>query len=280
MKIYICKFLEKIDSKSVFVVSPLFILTDTTFLFVICSSSILCSSHQSRNVRVKKRGAISSAWLEKYKPELPEDIDNKELLSDSLVENKSDSVNVLSDEQMSNAEEKSLERENNTLSTTGQSVVSCISENDRGTSQNSIVEGGNSKKKDHEINFKTNNLGSAKEEICKMDDKTETNVTSKSKEREEKNYPNKDLHLKVSGRHEAPRKSCTSGSELVADPFMSNDSEKDMILAPFEDSRDPLQEITGNKRKAEKETTGLEKPHKKLRCESDNEDEICEGSKV
>lgn len=273
-----CKFLEKIDPKSVFVVFPLFTLTDVyNFLFVICSSSLLCSGHQSRNVRVKKRGTISSAWLEKYKPEFPEDTDNKKLHSARLVENKSDSVNIPPDKQMSIAEEKSLDTKNNTLSTTGQSVVSCFSGNDKGTSQSSIVEGRNSKKNDPEINFKTNNLGSAKLEICKMDDKTV--LTSKSKERQERKYQNEDLHLKVSDRHEAPRKSCTSGSDLVVDSVMSNEPEKDFELAPFEDSRDSLQEITGNKRKADKETTGLEKPHKKFRCESDNED-VCEESKL
>ncbi|KAL9975921.1 hypothetical protein ACROYT_G013140 [Oculina patagonica] len=243
-------------------------------------SSLLCSSHQSRNVRVKKRGAISSAWLEKYKPELPEDTDKNKLHSARLVENKSDSVNISPDEQMSTAEEKSLDRENNTLSTTGQSVVPCISENGKETSGNSIVEERNSKKKDPEINFKTNNLGSAKEEICKMVDKTKTDVTSKSKEREEKINQNKDLHLKVSNRCEAQRKSCTSDPDLFATPIVSNESEKDIELTPFEDSGDFPQEVTRNKRKADNETTGQEKPHKKFRCESDNEDEICEESKV
>ncbi|KAJ7385001.1 hypothetical protein OS493_018690 [Desmophyllum pertusum] len=75
------------------------------------SSSLLCTGHQSRNIRVKKRGAISSAWLEKYKPELPDDADHLVLPSDSLVENTSESENIFSDEKNSIAEEKGLDRE-------------------------------------------------------------------------------------------------------------------------------------------------------------------------
>ena len=273
-------------------------------LFVIHSSSLL-SGHQSRNVRVKKRGAISSAWLEKYKPEIPQDTDNSNLHPDNLAENKSDSVNMFADEKMSTTEEKSLNIENNTLSTTMQSEISCISDSDKDIFKKSTAEVRNySKKKNPEINFKTNDMGSPEEDrTCKMDEKTETDVTSKSKEREEKKNSNQDLNLKVADRHEAARRSCASSSadpvvtnetekvmeqgcasicrsDLAADTIVSNESKKDVEWVQFEDSRDSLQQVIRNKRKADKEAAELEKPHKKLRCDNDNEDDNCKESNM
>lgn len=276
-------------------------------LFVIHSSSLLCSGHQSRNVRVKKRGAISSAWLEKYKPEIPQDTDNSNLHSENLVENKSDSVNIFDDEKMLTTEKKSLNRENNTLLTAVQSEISCVSDSDKDTFEKSTVEVRNSsKKKNPEINFKTNDLGSPEEDrTCKMDDKTEANFSSKSKERKEKKYSNKDPNL-VSDRHEASRRSCASSSDCAADafvtndreevmeqgcasicrsdlafdPIVSNESERDMEWVQFEDSRDSFQQVIRNKRKVDKEAAELEKPPKKLRCDNDHEDDNCEESNM
>lgn len=250
-------------------------------LFVIHSSNVPFSGHQSRNVRIKRRGAISSAWLEKYKPKLPEDTDHC-VDSHCLKENKSESEDILCDEEMSTTEEGNLDRENtcSTLSTIGQSEISFSAENDKEASQNSFnVEGRNRKKKCPEIKLKANNLGSAVDDSYKRDGKTV--VTSKCKEREDEKYPNEDLHLMVSDAHELSRKSCTSGSDFVsvANPIVSNELVEDAESASIEDSRDSPLEITGNKRKASRETTELEKPHKKLRCESDIDGEICEESK-
>ena len=225
---------------------------------------------------------ISSAWLEKYKPELPEDKENNKLLSDSLTENtcKHDSVHILSDEQISIAEDKSFSSENNTLSTTGQSVVSCISENDKEISQNAVtVQGRNREKNCSEIKFMTNNLESVKEYSCKMDDKPVTDATSMSKQSEEKKYPNEDVHVKVSDSCEAQSKSRTRGSVRVADPVLSSELREDTESAFIKDSRDSPKDIMRNKRKVDRETTELEKPHKKFRCEIDNEEEICEERK-
>lgn len=253
-------------------------------LFVIGSSSLLCTGHQSRNIRVKKRGAISSAWLEKYKPELPDDADHLVLPSDSLVENTFESENILSDEKNSIAEEKGLDRENTTLSTTGQSKISCISGDDEEISQNSItVEERNGRKKSPKIKTKTNILASANEDTCSHKREDNTVVTSKPKEREEKKCPNEDLHLKVSDSHQKSRKSCTSVSDLVtvSNPIMSsNDFGKDTESALIEDATDSPQEIVRNKRKANGKNTEMEKPCKRFRCESNAEEEICEEGKV
>ena len=251
-------------------------------LFVIGSSSLLCTGHQSRNIRVKKRGAISSAWLEKYKPELPDDADHLVLPSDSLVENTSESENIFSDEKNSIAEEKGLDRENTTLSTTGQSKISCISGNDEEISQNSITaEERNGRKKSPKIKTKTNILASANEDTCSH--KREDNTVVTSKEREEKKRPNEDLHLKVNDSHQKSRKSCTSVSDVVAvgNPVMSsNELGKDTESALIEDATDSPQEIVRNKRKANGKNTEMEKPRKRFRCESNAEEEICEESKV
>lgn len=253
-------------------------------LFVIGSSSLLCTGHQSRNIRVKKRGAISSAWLEKYKPELPDDADHRVLPSDSLVENTFESENILSDEKNSIAEEKGLDRENTTLSTTGQSKISCISGDDEEISQNSItVEERNGRKKYPKIKTKTNILASANEDTCSHKREDNTVVTSKPKEREEKKCPNEDLHPKVSDSHQTSRKSCTSVSDLVTvgNPIMSsNDFGKDTESALIEDATDSPQEIVRNKRKANGKNTEMEKPCKRFRCESNAEEEICEEGKV
>ena len=237
------------------------------------------SGPQSRNVRIKKRGAISSAWLEKYKPKLLKDTDHC-LDLDSLKENKSESEDTHCDEEMFTTEKTNLEGENtcNTLSTKKQIEISCSIENDKETSWNSFnVEGRNAKKKSPEVKLRPNSPQSVVDESCKRDDKTV--VTSKCKEKDEK-YPNEELHTKVSDPHKSSRKSCLGDSDFisVSNPIMSNaleDAEPPLI----EDSRDSPLEITRNKRKAGRETTELEKPRKKFRCESDVDEEICEESK-
>lgn len=244
------------------------------------SSSLPLSGHQSRNVRIKKRGTISSAWLEKYKPKL--DTDHCVSHSNSLRESKSESENIHFDEEMSTSEEKNSDRENtcNTLWTSRQSEISCSIEKYKETSQNSfnVVEK-NTKKKSPEIKSNVNNLKSAVDGSCKRDH--ETVVTYKCKEREDEKYTNEELHLQVSDADESSRKSCASGSDFVSlsNPIMSNALGEDAESASIEDSRNSPLEVTRNKRKAGRDTMELEKPCKKLRCESDIDEEICEESK-
>ena len=250
-------------------------------LFVMHSSSLPLAGHQSRNVRFKKRGTISSAWLEKYKPKLPLDTDHCVSHSNSLRGSESESENIHCDEEMSTTEKKNLDRENtcNTLSTTGKSEISCSNENDMETSQNSLnVVGRNAKVKSPDIKSKANDLKSAVDGICKRD---KTVVTYKCKEREDEEYATEELDAKVSDEDESSRKSCTDGSDFVcvSKPIMSNGLGEDAESASVEDSKDSPLEITRSKRKAGSDTTELEKPRKKLRCESDIDEEVCEESK-
>lgn len=246
-------------------------------LFVIHSSSLPLASHQSRNIRIKKRGTISSAWLEKYKPKLPVDTDHCVSHSNSLRESNSESENIHRDEEMSTTEEK--KNACNTLSITGKSESSYSNENDKETSQNSFnVVGRNTKMKSPDSKSKANNLMSAVDGSCKRD---ETVITYKCNEREDEKYTTEELDLKVSDAEESTRKSCANGSDFVSvsKPIMSNGLGEDAESASVEDSRDPPLEITRNKRKAGRDTTEVEKPRKKLRCESDIDEEVCEESK-
>ena len=250
-------------------------------LFAIHSSSLPLAGHQSRNARIKKRGTISSAWLEKYKPKLPVDTDHCVSHSSSLRGSRSESENIHRDEEISTTEEKNLDRENTctTLSTTRRSEISCSNENDKETSQNSFnVVGRNSKKKNSDSKSNANNLESAVDGICERD---ETVVTYKCKEREDVKCTTEELDLKVNDAGESSRKTCTNGSDFVSvsNPIMSNALGEDAESSSLEDSRDSPLEITRNKRKAGRDATDLEKPRKKLRCESDFDEEVCEESK-
>lgn len=231
-------------------------------------------------MRIKKRGTISSAWLEKYKPKL--DTDHCVPHSNSLRESESESENTHCDEEMATTEEKKSEKENtcNTLSTSRQSEISCVIEKDKESSQNSFnVVGRNKQMKSPEIKSKANNLNNTVDGSYKRDDKTV--VTYNCKGREDEKYTNKELHLKVSDADESSRKSCTIDSDFVSvsNPIMSNALGEDAESASIENSKDSPLEITRHKRKAGRETTELEKPCKKLRCESDIDEEICEESK-
>ena len=230
---------------------------------------------------MKKRGAISSAWLEKYKPKLPVDTDQCESHSNSLRGSRSESENIHWDEEMSTTEETNLDKENtcNTLSTTGKSEISCSNENDKETSLNSFnVMGRNSKAKSPDSKSNASNLESAVDGNCKRD---KTVVTSKCNEKEDKKCTTEELDLKVIDADDSSKKSCTSGSDFVSvsNPILSNALGEDAESASVEDSRDSPLEITRNKRKAGRDATELEKPRKKLRCESDIDEKICEESK-
>ena len=239
-------------------------------LFVIHSSSLPLSGHQSRNVRIKKRGTISSAWLEKYKPKL--DTDHCMSHSNSLRDSKYESENIHCEEEMASTEENKSEREN--------TCNTCSIEKDKEMSQNSfIVVGRNTKMKSPEIKSKTNNLNNSVDENCKKNDKTV--VTYKCKEREDEKCANEEPHLMVSDADESSRQSCTVGADFVSvsNPIMSNAFGEVAESTSIEESGDSPLKITRNKRKAGRDTTELEKPHKKLRCESDIDEEICEESK-
>ena len=196
---------------------------------------------------------------------------------DSLKENTSESEDIYCDEEMFITEKTNLDRENtcNTLSTNGSSEISYSIKNDKETSQNSFHdEERNTKKESPDIELKPNSPRSVVDESCQRDYKPV--VTSKCKEREGEKNPVKDPHLIVSDPHEPSKRGCTSGSDFVpiSKPITSNALGQDP-----EESRDSPLEITRNKRKASKETTGLEKPCKKLRCEDDVDEVICEESK-
>ena len=196
---------------------------------------------------------------------------------DILKENTSESEDIHCNEEMITTEKTNLDRENtcNTLPNNGKSEISYSIKNDRETFQNSFHdEERDTKKESPDIELKPNSPQSVVDESCQRDDKPV--VTSKCKEREGEKNPVKDPHLIVSDPHEPSKKGCTSGSDFVpiSKPITSNTLGQDP-----EDSRDSPLEITRNKRKASKETTGLEKPCKKLRCEDDVDEVICEESK-
>ena len=104
-----------------------------------CSSSFLLPNHQSRNVRFKKRGAISSAWLQKCKPELPPNEDHQVLNLDELQENLFESENIPSNEQANIAIEKVLDKENCTFARQNEINVGSLPEIDLETQKNAGV---------------------------------------------------------------------------------------------------------------------------------------------
>lgn len=248
---------------------------------VIRRSSVLFPCHQARNTRVKKRGVISSAWLEKYKPELPKDLHHDSILqSGNLVENESEPETVHADEH--NSAEKRLNNENNTLPATRQSGSSCLSVEEAGYDKEnslcnaSITEDTIKTTKTLEVELFSGKQECTKEECLKSKD-----TVSKSKERErnfDKGSLTDNLHLNITDSHPTSNKRCASTSEtfVVTKPVVSNESKQ----GADPESSDSLQEIAAAKRKAEERTIELEKPCKKLRIESDDEEAICNESKV
>ena len=93
-------------------------------LLKINSSRILFPGHHIRNTSVKKKESISSVWLEKYKPELPENsLCNDVSHSDDLVKNKSSSDKLSLNEHNFNT--KQINNEDNSPSVTVPSESSC-----------------------------------------------------------------------------------------------------------------------------------------------------------
>lgn len=250
------------------------------FLIIIIRSGLLFPGHQARNTRVKKRGVISSTWLEKYKPELPDDSHHSNVCSDNLVGNEPESDSFDINEH--NFAENGLNDGNNTMSTAGSCESSCLSIEEPGygmeSCQNSsITVERNETMKSPEVNAVINI----------QDGNEETSVTRKdvmplkSKRREQnKNheYLNDNLLPKVTDTCQALKMRCTGVSDSVTitkSTIISNE------LIGGTDAMDCPQEIVSNKRKAEGRSTELEKPSKKFRTDGENEEELmCDVSQV
>ena len=232
---------------------------------------------------MKKRGVISSTWLEKYKPELPDDAHHNNVCSDNLVENELESNNFVTNDH--NSTEEGLNDGNNTMSTAGSCESSCLSVEEPGyygmesCQISSIAVERNETMKSPEVNSMTNiQEGNEKTSVKKKDV-----VPSKSKRREQnKNldneYLNDDLHPKVTDSCQSLKMRCTvvSDSVTITKPIsISNE------IVEGTDSMDFPQEIASNKRKAEGRSAEFEKPSKKFKTESENEEEMmCDVSKV
>ena len=240
------------------------------FLIIIIRSGLLFPSHQARNIRVKKRGVVSSTWLEKYKPVLPDDLHHSNVCSDSLVGNEPESDNFVTNGL--NSTEKGLNDENNTIRTAGACENSCLLVQEPGYAMESCQNSSITVERDEtmkspKVNSMTNIQGGNGE--------TSVNrkglVPLKTKQREQNknlDYLNDDLHPKATDSCAASKMRCTGVSESVT-------STKTI------DSMDFPHEIVRNKRKAEGRTTELEKPSKKFKTESENEEEVmCDANKV
>ena len=83
--------------------------------------------------------------------------------------------------------------------------------------------------------------------------------------------------MKVRDLPQTSQEKCLTGSVSVADPFESD--QMGMKTDPLERTGEASQEISNHKRKADERTFELEKPHKKLRCENDHEEQVHEESK-
>ena len=231
---------------------------------------MLFSGYQSRNTRVKKRAAVSSAWLEKYKPVLPKDSQHSIPHSDDLVGNECESQNIPINDH--NSTEKEVDNENNALSPTRQIASSCPSMEEivhaKESSLNApMMEEKNKPRKSPENKLRINKVI----------------VPSKSKQREaKKNLDseclNDDIQQKATDSHQASEKRClrVSDSFVANNPIVTNTS----VEGKDSDASDSPQEVVSNKRKAEGSTTVLEKPCKRFRPESDNKEGIYSENKV
>lgn len=126
--------------------------------------------------------------------------------------------------------------------------------------------------------LKVNNLMSVVDGSCKSD---EIVITYKCNEREDEKYINEEFDLKVSDVEELIRKSCVNGLDFVfvLKFIMFNGLGEDIKFVFVEDFWDLFLEIIRNKRKVGRDIIELEKFRKKLRCESDIDEEVCEESK-
>lgn len=234
--------------------------------------SVLLPGHQTKNTRAKKRGTISSTWLEKYKPELPSNAHHSEACTDNLVENEPESKNVPANKVK--PVEKGLDDGN---SSSGHIKNSCLSIEgldlvpDMINPQNTSIEVGNNREKSAEVKSVTKS-----QECTKGRHSNQEHVESESKQSDgEKNLDDKCLNgnprLEVSDLCQASKK-CADvlDSITVTKPITSSS----VIERTDPDPRDFLQEVVSKKRKDEGSTLDKEKPSKKLKIESDNEEEV------
>lgn len=247
------------------------------------SSRILFPGHHSRNTSVKKKEAISSVWLEKCRPELPENsLCNDVSHSYNLVKNESSSSKFSHTEH--NWTIKKTNDEDYASSVTMPSESSCsaakeMADDHANLNNSSIKEKRNGARKSTKINPMTITERGSKEEIFK----SECEGPSNSRQTEaKKNCGDECLsndHSKNATNSQPVAD--TRGSSVtslfgIINPTVANTSVGDSDCS----SLDPSQEIMSVKRKAEERTTELEKPSKRVRCEDDNEEETFDEIKV
>ena len=253
-------------------------------LLKINSSRILFPGHHLRNTSVKKKESISSVWLEKYKPELPENsLCNVVSHSDDLVKNKSSSDKLSLNEHNFNT--KQVNNEDNSPSVTVPSESSCPAAkemvDDRANPHNlSITEKRNGTRKFPKINSVTITERNSKEEIFKSEGEGPSNSrqTEAKKNFDSECFSDAGHSKKATNSQQVADTRGSSVTNLfgIINPTVSNTSVGDGDCS----SLDPPQEIISLKRKTEERTTELEKPSKRVRNEDCNEEETFDESKV
>ena len=253
-------------------------------MLAINSSRILFPGHHIRNTSVKKKEAISSVWLEKYKPELPENsLCNDVSRSDDLVKNESSSGKLSLNE--INFTTKQINNEDKSPSVTMPSESSCPTAKEMVDDQTnphnlSITEKRNGRGKSPKINSVIITERSSKEEIFKSEGEGPSNSRqTETKKNFDSEYFSDAGHSKKATNSQ--QVADTRGSSVtnlfgITNPTVSNTSVGESDCS----SLDPPQEIMSLKRKAEERTTELEKPSKRVRREVDNGEETFDESKV
>ena len=259
-------------------------MKNVSFFLKINSSRIFFPGHHIRNTSVKKKESIFSVWLEKYKPELPENsLCNDVLHSDDLVKHESSSDKLSLNEH--NFTTKQINNEDSPRSVAMPSESSCLAAkemvDDQANLYNlSITENRNGTRKFPKINSVTITERNSKEEIFK----SEGEGPSNSRQTEAKNNFDSECFSDAGHSKNATNSqqvADTRGSSLtnlfgITNPTVSNTSVGESDCS----SLDPPQEIMSLKRKAEERITELEKPSKRVRREDDNEEETFDESKV
>ena len=253
-------------------------------LLKINSSRILFPGHHIRNTSVKKKESISSVWLEKYKPELPENsLCNDVSHSDDLVKNKSSSDKLSLNEH--NFTTKQINNEDSPLSVAMPSESSCPTVKEMADDQAnphhlSITGKRNGTRKSPKINSVAITERSSKEEIFKSEGEGPSNSrqTEAKKNFDSECFSDAGHSKKATNSQQVADTRGSSVTNLfgIINPTVSNTSVGDGDCS----SLDPPQEIISLKRKAEERTTELEKPSKRVRNEDGNEEETFDESKV
>ncbi|XP_068721957.1 ATP-dependent DNA helicase Q4-like isoform X2 [Montipora capricornis] len=225
----------------------------TTSAKKIIGSSIMFPSHQARNNNVKKRAAISSAWLEKYKPDLPEMSHIDDTCTGGLEENKTEFENVLTVEPCFT--------KNGSDNGTSASIQSesCHQSNEGPGLNLESANLENNQMKSNEAKSISNNLRSMERETLRK------KIVSESKQDERMSPSNDDVFMKVAtacqiSRH---RSTVTDMSVIAKTPAES--------IHP--DLGDSAQETLPTKRKAGEQTLDEGQPNKKVKIESEDEED-------